>query len=90
MILAPKPEGTTCQCLYWLRDILDRMPVILRQQDEALWLDREHFDAELLQSLLVPYDHAQMRACPVPSIVGSPKNDLPECIQEISDPPLFL
>ncbi|WP_338076103.1 SOS response-associated peptidase [Brevibacillus parabrevis] len=56
-----------------VRDIHDRMPVILRQQDEALWLNREHYDADLLQSLLVPYDPAQMRAYPVPSIVGSPK-----------------
>ncbi|MGG1157437.1 SOS response-associated peptidase [Brevibacillus formosus] len=36
------------------------MPVIQRQQDEATWLDRENFDANLLQPLLVPYDHDQM------------------------------
>ncbi|CAJ1001055.1 SOS response-associated peptidase [Brevibacillus aydinogluensis] len=65
-------------------DIHDRMPVILRQEDEDLWLDRESFDPELLRSLLAPYDAGQMRAYPVPTIVGSPKNDCPECIKEVS------
>ncbi|MGE7271710.1 SOS response-associated peptidase [Brevibacillus panacihumi] len=71
-----------------VKDIHDRMPVILRQEDEAIWLDRKRYDASLLQSLLVPYDPDQMRAYPVPAMVGSPKNDMPECIQEITDPPL--
>ncbi|MFF2532749.1 SOS response-associated peptidase [Brevibacillus sp. NPDC058079] len=66
-------------------DIHDRMPVILKKDDEAIWLDREKFDADLLQSLLVPYDHEQMKAYPVPAMVGSPKNDMPECIQEIAN-----
>lgn len=70
-----------------VRDIHDRMPVILRgPEDEAIWLDRDTFDAELLQSLLVPYDGEQMRAYPVSAMVGSSKNDVPECIEEISDP----
>jgi putative SOS response-associated peptidase YedK len=65
-------------------DIHNRMPVILRQEDEDLWLDRDRFDPELLRSLLVPYESGQMRAYPVPAIVGSPKNDVPECIEEVS------
>jgi putative SOS response-associated peptidase YedK len=65
-------------------DIHDRMPVILRQEDEDHWLDRERFDPELLRSLLVPYDSSQMRAYSVPALVGNPKNDMPECIEEVS------
>jgi putative SOS response-associated peptidase YedK len=65
-------------------DIHDRMPVILRPEDEDLWLDRERFDSELLRSLLAPYDSGQMRTYPVPATVGSPKNDGPECIEEVS------
>jgi putative SOS response-associated peptidase YedK len=65
-------------------DIHDRMPVILRREDESIWLDREKYDADLLQSLLVPYDAGQMRAYPVSMIVGSPKNDFPECIVEVA------
>lgn len=70
-------------------DIHDRMPVILRQEDEQIWLDREKYDPSLLLSLLEPYDPSQMKAYPVPGNVGSPKNDSPECIQEIVDPSLL-
>lgn len=66
-------------------DIHDRMPVILRHEDEGVWLDREKFDSDLLHSLLVPYDSNMMRAYPVPAMVGSPKNDIPECIEEIAN-----
>lgn len=65
-------------------DIHDRMPVILKREDEPIWLDRERFDADLLQSLLIPFDATEMRAYPVSSIVGNAKNERPECIREIS------
>lgn len=65
-------------------DIHDRMPVILRPEDEALWLDRDNQDVDLLQSLLVPYDAAEMQAYPVSSQVGNVKNDSSELIEEIS------
>ncbi len=68
-------------------DVHDRMPVILRSpEDEQIWLDRERYDADLLESLLVPYDGQRMKAYPVSAMVGSPANDLPECIEEISAP----
>ncbi|GIM45232.1 putative SOS response-associated peptidase YoqW [Collibacillus ludicampi] len=56
-------------------EIHDRMPVILRPEDETIWLDREKQDVELLQSLLVPYPAEQMRAYPVSPMVGNVKND---------------
>lgn len=68
-----------------VRDIHERMPVILRRQDEAIWLDRERCDAELLRSLLVPYDAAEMRSYPVPVMVGNVRNDSPECIKTLLD-----
>ncbi|USG67853.1 SOS response-associated peptidase [Brevibacillus ruminantium] len=68
-----------------VKAIHDRMPVILRREDESTWLDRERFDADLLQSLLVPYDAEQMRAYPVSPMVGSPKNDRIECMKEITE-----
>lgn len=78
-IITTQPNGV-------VSDIHDRMPVILREQDEHLWLDRDQFDADMLQSLLLPYDESKMRAYPVSAMVGSPKNDNAECIKEISDP----
>ncbi|WP_414854275.1 hypothetical protein [Brevibacillus sp. IT-7CA2] len=59
------------------------------QEDEAIWLNREQNDADLLQSLLVPFDSNLMRAYPVSTMVGSPRNDVPECIKEIANPSLF-
>ncbi|MBO8164237.1 MAG: SOS response-associated peptidase family protein [Brevibacillus sp.] len=66
-----------------VKDIHDRMPVILRKEDEDLLLDSERFDPDLLRSLLVPYDTAEMRSYPVPALVENLKNDVPECIEEI-------
>jgi putative SOS response-associated peptidase YedK len=45
--------------------IHNRMPVIIRPEDEALWLDSEVTDPERLQPLLVPYASGEMEASPV-------------------------
>ncbi|MED4781021.1 SOS response-associated peptidase [Brevibacillus choshinensis] len=63
--------------------IHQRMPVILREEDESLWLDREYQDLERLQSLLIPYETEWMRAYPVTKAVGNVKNDDSECIREV-------
>lgn len=63
-------------------DIHDRMPVILRPEDCAFWLDRNNTDIRGLLNLLVPYDAGKMRAYPVSPAVGSVKNDGPELIVE--------
>ncbi|MEK4514680.1 SOS response-associated peptidase [Paenibacillus sp. FSL H8-0122] len=39
-----------------IADIHDRMPVILRSEDEADWLERDNDDIESLLKLLRPYD----------------------------------
>lgn len=57
--------------------IHDRMPVILSQEAEALWLDPLTEKADALQGLLVPYPPEEMEACPVSSMVNSPANDNP-------------
>lgn len=65
-----------------MADIHDRMPVIVRPEDEAFWLDRSNADTAGLMSLLRPYDAGAMRAYPVSKLVGNVKNDTPECIEE--------
>ncbi|MFC5469319.1 SOS response-associated peptidase [Cohnella suwonensis] len=65
-----------------MADIHDRMPVILRPEDEAEWLARGNEDVARLTGLLVPYDAAKMRAYPVSPLVGNVKNDSPELIEE--------
>ncbi|WP_438444491.1 SOS response-associated peptidase [Gorillibacterium sp. sgz5001074] len=64
--------------------IHNRMPVILRPEDEAFWLDRSRFDPERLQRLLVPYADGELEAYPVHPDVGSVKNDWPGLIEPYS------
>jgi putative SOS response-associated peptidase YedK len=58
------------------------MPVILRPEDEAYWLNRDNSDATGLISLLRPFSADAMRAYPVSPLVGNVKNDTEECIEE--------
>lgn len=67
-----------------MADIHDRMPVILRPEHEALWLDRGVRETSRLLDLLRPYPAEEMRAYPVASGVGNVNNDDPECIREIA------
>lgn len=64
-----------------MQDIHDRMPVILKREDEALWLDRREHNEERLQALLQPYPAEEMEAYPVSPKVGNVKHDDPECAE---------
>ena len=63
--------------------IHDRMPVILRPEDEPLWLNRAIQDPARLQHLLCPYPSSELEAYPVSPIVGQVKNDVPACIEPL-------
>lgn len=63
--------------------IHDRMPVILRPDDEAFWLDPAVTDSRDLLSLLVPSPAADMEAYPVSRRVNVPVSDDPELIAAV-------
>ncbi len=63
--------------------IHDRMPVILRPEDEALWLDRSVSDAAELLPLLIPYPADLMEAYAVSRQVNAPTVDDPACIAPV-------
>ncbi|WP_420632168.1 SOS response-associated peptidase [Candidatus Leptofilum sp.] len=63
--------------------IHNRMPVIVEPEDFDLWLNPEP-NPELGLHLLRPYPAEKMRAYPVSTIVNSPRNDVPECIQPVA------
>lgn len=63
-----------------IEPIHNRMPVILHEKDESLWLDPELKDPEKLIPLLKPYPSEEMELYEVSTIVNSPRNDVPECI----------
>jgi putative SOS response-associated peptidase YedK len=61
--------------------IHNRMPVIIRPEDEALWLDAELTDPERLQPLLVPCAAGAMVASPVSTALNRPANDWEEVLR---------
>ena len=64
--------------------IHNRMPVILRRDDEDAWLDQEADQARLL-SLLTPYPADEMSAYRVSTWVNSPSNDSPEALEPLEE-----
>ena len=66
-----------------MKEIHDRMPVILNREDEPVWLNPAIDDPNRLTALLQPYDDALMDTYEVSPMVNSPKNNSIELIQEI-------
>lgn len=60
--------------------IHDRMPVILRREDEEKWLDTSVTEAGRLLPLLSQYDADLMEMYAVSERVNSPKNNFPELL----------
>lgn len=87
-----KPDGTdlhsfaiiTTEANKKLKTIHDRMPAILKREDEASWLDPELQESTVLGKLLKPYPDPDIEFYPVSTLVNSPKNDVPDCIVKVS------
>ena len=71
-----------------VKQIHDRMPVIIQPESYDLWLDI-NTRKETLQQLLRPYPAEEMVAYQVSSKVNSPKNDTPDCLLETRATTLF-
>jgi putative SOS response-associated peptidase YedK len=68
-----------------IEPIHNRMPVILRAEDEEPWLDVFRTTFTKARSVLKPFPAELMDAHDVSSIVNSAKYDGPESIQPVSD-----
>jgi putative SOS response-associated peptidase YedK len=84
-----EPEGSppvhtftilTTEAAPGIAHIHPRMPVILHPRAREVWLAAES-DPSSLQSLLCPYESEDLHAFPVSTLVNSPKNDDPVCIE---------
>lgn len=64
-----------------MKDIHNRMPVILPREKYGNWLDGDGEQSDLID-LMKPFDPASMTAYNVSTIVNSPRNEVPECIEE--------
>ena len=68
-----------------IEPIHNRMPVILRHEDEEEWLDASRTSFAKTKSVLKPYPTELMDAHDVSEIVNSAKYDGAECIQPVSE-----
>ena len=64
-----------------VRPFHHRMPVILGADDYDCWLDPEQSDRSLLEPLLVPQSAENLLIDPVSTLVNSPRNDDPRCLE---------
>jgi len=61
-----------------LLTIPDRMPVILAQDEYALWFNRHLTDPEQFKPLYQPYPAELLEAYPVSNLINSPRNNSSE------------
>ena len=63
----------------------NRMPVILKKEDEETWLNPDIVEPERLLPLLKPYPSEKMEEWSVSEEARNPRNDYPELIKPIDD-----
>jgi len=68
----------------FMEHIYNRMPVMLSEEADALWLDPMTEDPEVLKKLLMPYPPELMDSYPVSTTVNSPKNEGREIIEPVT------
>ena len=64
-----------------VRDVHDRMPVILDAESEAIWRRPGPLSAAELERCFAPHDAAAMEAWPVSPWVNVPAHDGPRCAE---------
>jgi putative SOS response-associated peptidase YedK len=66
-----------------LMDVHDRMPGILHRDHYETWLTAPTEEGRGLSELLVPFEAELMTGCEVSSLVNSPQNDMPACVERV-------
>jgi putative SOS response-associated peptidase YedK len=66
----------------FIAPIHHRMPLIVRTEDRDRWLDEEAAPDDL-RDLLAPYAGEDLDAYEVSTMVNSPANDVPECLDPV-------
>jgi putative SOS response-associated peptidase YedK len=64
-----------------LRELHDRMPVILNAEDYDRWLSPTTTDPQELLGLLVPYPPERMQFWAIGTVVNSARNETPDCMR---------
>ncbi len=63
-----------------MKPIHDRMPVIIPKDRIGEWLDHNRYDPRQLSDFFRPYPDDELETYPVSTLVNSPANDSPACI----------
>ena len=71
----------TTEASEMMRELHERMPVILDENDYATWLDPALQDPADVAHLIMPYPADSLRARPVSTHVNKPANDDPKCVE---------
>ncbi len=69
----------------FIEPLHNRMPVILSDETQALWLDPLTDDPKILEPLLIPAPSELLTCHRVPDMVNSVKNQGPECILPLTE-----
>jgi len=73
----------TAEANAMLKPLHDRMPVILSPENFAKWLDPEIQQPEEIVPHLQPISAKELAMHPVSTLVNSPKNEKPECVERV-------
>jgi putative SOS response-associated peptidase YedK len=66
-----------------LRELHDRMPVIIPPDDYDQWLNPNEQEADALMPLLAPYHGDPLEIYPVSRAVNNPRHDDADCVERI-------
>jgi putative SOS response-associated peptidase YedK len=69
-----------------MKEIHDRMPVILDEGRSRAWIQPGEVTSETIAQTCVPFPAHLMRAYPVSPLVNNPRNDRPECVARANPP----
>ena len=64
-----------------LSSLHERMPVILRRDDEGDWISADLEDPHEVEQFLLPYPEEEMQVYPVSTAVNNTRNNSPELIE---------
>lgn len=64
-------------------EIHNRMPVLLDEKTQDIWLDQPTLDSDKLGKTLCPYMHTDLETYPVSQYVNSPRNTEQTCISPL-------
>ena len=73
-----------------IREIHDRMPVILSDEQFARWLGSEPMTADEARDMLRPFPDERLAMWPVDRKVGNVKNDTPDLVERVAPEGLLL